>query len=60
MFVFCLIISILTGLVTATLLYLAGSGLIVMMLGYSLAGACALVMAMTMVKLVYPKWRALS
>lgn len=60
MFVLCLIISIFTGLVTTTLLYLAGAGLSIMLLGYSLAGACALVLAMTMVKLVYPHWRALS
>lgn len=60
MLIICLIISILTGLISAGLAYAGGAGIVVVLLTYSFSGGAALVLSMTIVGAVYPGWRALS
>lgn len=58
MLIVCLVISIFTGLVSAGLAYAAGTGIVLALAVYSLTGASALVLSLTITKIVYPDWRA--
>ncbi|MGY6549543.1 MAG: hypothetical protein ACXIU7_11150 [Roseinatronobacter sp.] len=54
MIVVCLILSIMTGLIAATTVFTLGFGFWLALLSYSLSGAAALVISMSVVALSSP------